>query len=392
MKVAFVTPWYGEFAGGAEVAVRQTAEHLRAAGVDVEVLTTCVRTPFDSWWKDEYRPGECKLNGVTVKRFPVNREGQAGYYEVNEKIQLTPRVTREEELKYLKGSISSDALADYVARHRDDHVYILCPYFYGLAYWAYQAAPDRCILMPCLHDEPQARFSTTREMMEARKVIFLSPEEMGLAKKLYGTRGDNFTVVGVGVEGRDAYRPDRFREKYGITGPYVLYVGRKDRGKNVRLLIDHFRECRKAAGDDLRLVFIGGGDQRMVPKQEPFVDLGYVDEDDKHDACAGALCTCLLSENESFSLVIMESWLAARPVIVSDRCEVTRGHCIRSNGGLFVADGDEFCEAIRYLKEHPDRAAAMGNNGRKYVLERYAWDGIVRRYTEIFKDFEEQGR
>jgi glycosyltransferase involved in cell wall biosynthesis len=388
VKVAFVTPWYGEFAGGAEVAVRQLAESLRAAGMDVEVLTTCVRSPFHSWWKDDYRPGKYELNGVTVRRFRVNTSGRPLFREVSEKILLSPVITREDELKYLRGSIASDSLVDHIARHKDEFVFVLCPYLYGLTYWAYRAAPDRSIVLPCLHDEPQARFSTTRELLGARKVLFLSPEEMSLAKRLGGSSDGNFTIIGSGVSGPDSYRPERFREKYGIKGPYILYVGRKDLGKNILTLVDYFDEYKRTDESGLQLLFLGGGDKGQVPRREHFVDLGYVDDDDKNDAYAGALCTCLLSENESFSLVIMESWLASRPVIVSDRCPVTKGHCIRSNGGLFVADEHEFAGAIQFLGEHPDKASLMGKNGRKYVLGNYDREEIVRKFIGIVRDFE----
>ena len=47
MKIAFVTPWYGEFAGGAEVMVRKSAENLSKKGVNVEILTTCSRSPLE---------------------------------------------------------------------------------------------------------------------------------------------------------------------------------------------------------------------------------------------------------------------------------------------------------------------------------------------------------
>lgn len=142
--------------------------------------------------------------------------------------------------------------------------------------------------------------------------------------------------------------------------------------------------------DDLRMVFIGGGDDSLIPDRDFFVDLGYLSEEDKFNAYAGAFACCLLSKNESFSFVIMESWGASAPCIVSDDCPVTRGHCMRSNGGLPVRGADEFCAAITYLREHPAVRAGLGSRGRDYVLKNFAWSEVIRRYTAILKTVEER--
>ena len=53
---------------------------------------------------------------------------------------------------------------------------------------------------------------------------------------------------------------------------------------------------------------------------------------------AAASLLCQPSHNESFSLVIMESWLCGRPVLVSSQCAVTKDFAKRSNGGLYFKD------------------------------------------------------
>ncbi len=57
MKLTLVIPWYGaDITGGAETEARKTAEGLRRlAGLEVEVLTTCVQD-FHSDWSVNNRP------------------------------------------------------------------------------------------------------------------------------------------------------------------------------------------------------------------------------------------------------------------------------------------------------------------------------------------------
>ena len=43
-KIGIVVPWFGmDIAGGSEAEIRGLALHLAAAGIKLEVLTTCVK-------------------------------------------------------------------------------------------------------------------------------------------------------------------------------------------------------------------------------------------------------------------------------------------------------------------------------------------------------------
>jgi glycosyltransferase involved in cell wall biosynthesis len=386
MKIALITPWYGGFAGGAEVLARKIAENLSKIGREVEVLTTCSKSPFDDWWNDYYRPGQYTVNHVVIKRFSVNRNTQQLYHAVNHRLISGFQISQSEEFEYLKGSIGSDDLVSFVRANRSEYIFLLIPYLYGLIYWAYQATPEHCILIPCLHDEPQAYFSTTREMMETSRLIFNSPEEMALAQKIY--KISNAEVCGCGVDLPLRFDPEKFRQKFNIHHPYLLYAGRKDIGKNLIELVNYFIDYKNKNKNGLQLVFIGGGDGGLIPDKDYFLDLGYIDEEDKFNAYAGAFATCLLSKNESFSFVIMESWGVSTPVIVSDDCPVTKGHCIRCNGGLPIRDSDEFCAAIQYLEDHPAIRAKLGSNGREYVVNNFVWPKVIQEYASVLNKME----
>ena len=131
---------------------------------------------------------------------------------------------------------------------------------------------------------------------------------------------------------------------------------------------------------------IGGGEVE-IPKEieKSIIDLGYVDAQDKYNACAAAELMCQPSKHESFSLVIMESWLCGRPVLVHEKCEVTRHFAETSNGGLWFRDYFDFEGCIDYILEHPDKAAQMGQQGREFVLNNFTWDEVIRKYMELFE-------
>ena len=133
--------------------------------------------------------------------------------------------------------------------------------------------------------------------------------------------------------------------------------------------------------------FLQGGGDIAIPEsvKDDVYDLGFVSKQDKYNAMAAASLLCQPSHNESFSLVIMESWLCGRPVLVSSQCAVTKDFAKRSNGGLYFKDYFEFEGCVEYILEHPEAAAELGANGGAFVRENFERDIIVEKYRTFFQ-------
>ena len=71
-------------------------------------------------------------------------------------------------------------------------------------------------------------------------------------------------------------------------------------------------------------------------------------------------------------------------MLVNARSAVLVEHCVRSNGGLYYADGDEFTECLNLLMRDARLRAALGRNGRDYVRRNYRWDIVLGKYERIF--------
>lgn len=378
MKLTFVTPWWGpEARGGAETACRQTALRLAAAGLDVEVLTTCSRSFLSAWDHDDYRPGEGIEAGVRVRRFACRRRDRPAFDAINRKLLRGVSISPAEEAIFFAESINSPDLVDFIAQNAGDRVFFFIPYLYGTTVQGAMAAPERSVLIPCLHDEAYARLAPIGAMFErVRGIGFLSAPERELAQGLYRVQDGAGRMLGLGVEGGHGDAA-RFRARYG-TDPFVLYVGRKDATKGTPLLIEAFLKHKATHPGPLRLLLAGPG--AVDTKGSPFVtDLGYLSEDDKHDAFAAASVFCNPSWNESFSIVLMEAWLAGVPALVHARCAVTRDHVRKARGGLYFHTAAEFTAALDLLLD-PALGPKMGANGRRYVQLNFTWDAVVRRY------------
>jgi glycosyltransferase involved in cell wall biosynthesis len=161
---------------------------------------------------------------------------------------------------------------------------------------------------------------------------------------------------------------------------YFVYAGRKDRGKNVHVLCQWFHDYVTRFNHNTKLLFIGEGDNSLIPTADHFIDFGFVSESKKMQLLKQSKAVINLSENESFSIVIMEGWLCGVPSVVSAACPVTRNHVRRCNGGLFVSNKDEFCLALNYLEENETLRRDLAANGRRYLAREFSFDVVLSRY------------
>ncbi|MCI6561375.1 MAG: glycosyltransferase family 4 protein [Ruminococcus sp.] len=391
-KIAFVIPWYAEkIPGGAEMETREVTKHLREAGMNVEILTTCVKEFVSDWGVNYYPEGTETILGVPVRRFKVKKRDAKAFDEVNIKLMNGILISDEEEQIFINEMVNSPALYKYISEHKDEYTaFVYIPYMFGTTYFGIKACPEKAVMIPCFHDEAYVYMKIFRELYsQAAGMIFNARPELELTERVYDTENVEKIVMGIGMDVDLKTDPAAFRKKFGINEPFIIYAGRKDMGKNVHTLLKYFGEYKKRNPSDLKLVLIGGG-KIDIPESaaKDVIDLGFVDIQDKYDACGAAEFLCQPSKNESFSLVIMESWLCGRPVLVHEHCEVTKNFVRESSGGLYFGDYFEFEGCLDYFLNNKDISAAMGLNGRQYVLRNFDWNIIIDRYREFFEKIE----
>ena len=71
------------------------------------------------------------------------------------------------------------------------------------------------------------------------------------------------------------------------------------------------------------------------------------------------------------------------PVVVNEECAVLKGHCLKSNGGLFYTGAEEFEYCLDRIIKDKELRAAMGRNGKEYVENNYKWDVVVGKIGKL---------
>jgi glycosyltransferase involved in cell wall biosynthesis len=380
VTLSFVVPWFGEeVRGGAELQAWETARELARRGVRVEILTTCSRSFLHRWDENFHPAGESVREGIPVRRFPVDPRDEGRFGAANGALLSGARASAALEEDFVRQNINSAALYRFIAENAAGRLFVFTPYLYGTTLAGAAVRPDRSLLIPCLHDEAYAYLGVARRtFLGVRGSLFFTPEEAAVARRACGAEPPG-RVTGGGIDTHLRGDAARFRAASGVDGPYLLYVGRLDRGKNTHVAMAYAREWSRRRRRGERLVLIGRG-PLAIPRDEPaLAAAGAPDEQGKMDACAGALALCQPSVNESFSRVIMESWLNEVPVLVHADCAVTVGHCRRSGGGLWFKDFLEFAEAADLLADDPGLRRSLGEAGRRYVLAECSWDTVCDR-------------
>ena len=386
-KIAFVVQRYGEeVIGGSESECRMYAERLTPY-YDVEVITTCAIDHLT--WRNDHAPGVSTLHGVTVRRFPVSRERDLGrFFQLSQQLTAKGSGRTEEEIEEwlrVQGPVADGAI-DYLCEHAGEYkVVLFMTYLFYLTAVGLPRFPGRSILIPTAHDEWSMYFACYREIFEyARGFVYNSEAEHRFVDSLFlETAGKPSITIGAGVEYPAGLLPD-IRERFGITRPYVLYCGRVEGAKGCDRLIDYFAAYKRRFGGELMLVLTGKVDMPL-PQREDLLALGFVSEEEKYALMASSGAFALASQFESLSIVVLESLMMGRPVLVNGECEVLRDHAVISKAGLWFRDADEFCGALRYLLTHPAEYAQMCENGRRYVAERYNWSAILARLRGLIE-------
>ncbi|MCL4804074.1 MAG: glycosyltransferase [Anaerolineae bacterium] len=378
-RVAMVVQRYGEEVnGGAEMLARWLAEHLTGLA-EMHVITTCAVDHHT--WADVYPPGDSELNGVIIHRFPVDGLRTDRYQ--NELFTGARSVFTQLQWMREQGPYST-GLLNYVYDSYDSiDLYIFVTYLYPPVFFGLPLVSDKAILIPNAHDEPYLHLPIFRSLFHLPQAIVYNtvPEKLLVNRVMHNNHVPQI-VAGVGVNVPNDVSAARFRQKFGIEGPFILYVGRVEESKNVPELIDQFIRYREETGRDLKLVLVGKV-KLHIPNRPDIVPLGFVTEEDKFDAVSAAEILVMPSLFESLSIVAMEAWLMETPTLLNGRCEVLEYQSRQSNGGLYYYSYEEFAMALTMLLDDEALRHRLGSQGRAFVTANYSWPVILAKYRAI---------
>lgn len=187
-------------------------------------------------------------------------------------------------------------------------------------------------------------------------------------------------------EFEDLPRAGSFRQRWGIEGRIVAYLGQISPRKGVEHLVEAFRG---GAIDGATLV-IAGNDMGALTEAKSRADdrvvfAGLLEGDDRLALLVDADVLVYPSTDEVFGLVPFEGLMCGAPVVVGGDCGC--GELISAAGaGLLVqhADVDGLRARVRTLLRDGDAARAMVERGRAYVREHLSFERVAAQHHRLY--------
>lgn len=225
------------------------------------------------------------------------------------------------------------------------------------------------------------------------RIVATSPNYLATSDVLQKF-SDKVSVIPIGLD-KATYpqpMPDRLQYWRERLGPkFFLFVGVIRYYKGLHILVE------AAQGTDYPIVIVGAGpiEQELKAKAAQLglrnVNfLGHLSDEDKVallTLCYGVVFPSHL-RSEAFGISLLEGAMYGKPMISSEIGTGTTFINIRDETGLVVPPSDPVAlrQAMCYLWEHPDQAAAMGKRAEARYWSHFTATQMVEGYVQLYRE------
>lgn len=296
------------------------------------------------------------------------------------------RVSLDVKLSDMRGPFS-EALENYIESQIDNYDLVITHnHVFRPAIVAVETAKRHnvpVILIPHAHlDDDFYHFPDVNAAARNADLVLASPLA---ACEFYRRRGAEVSYLPAGIDANETFHQDdvdAFRSVFPGERPFVLVLGRKSGAKGYKDTIASV-ERLNASGENLHVVLIGPDDDGVPVQSRHATYLGK----QPRNVVRGALMSCLslinMSSSESFGIVLLEAWLAGKPVIANKACAAF--HDMATDGINAILTDPEFLDvAIKRLICDPVLCATLAESGRN-ITRQYDWAVIGDSFIETCK-------
>ncbi|AFY72512.1 glycosyltransferase [Synechococcus sp. PCC 7502] len=191
------------------------------------------------------------------------------------------------------------------------------------------------------------------------------------------------------------------RNKYGLSPniPIILFLSRLHYKKRPDLLIESLTELSKHH-QDFYLLMAGSGEEKYVQSllnlvtslhlEDKVVFVGFVSGYAKDLLLQGADLFVLPTYSENFGIALAEAMVSGLPIITTSGAQIADEITFAEAGLIIDGDINSLAQAIADLLNNPQLRLKMGENGRKYALEKYSWTTIAKQLARAYQGIIEQ--
>lgn len=186
-----------------------------------------------------------------------------------------------------------------------------------------------------------------------------------------------------------AQENEQFLARFGLTRPYLLYVGSAKIHKNIGLLLEGYR--RSSISKDVTLVSAGEPISNNSEAVRFFADesfrrsikeLGRISDADLASVYQNAMAVVLPSRYEGFGFSVVEAMKAGVPVIGARAASIPE--VIGDAGLLFDPDSaDELADLITKIADDEELRRALVEKGSEHVRQ-FSWQACAEKTMHAY--------
>jgi glycosyltransferase involved in cell wall biosynthesis len=176
---------------------------------------------------------------------------------------------------------------------------------------------------------------------------------------------------------------------FGITKPYLLYVGNTYPHKNLERFLHGYRRYRRERPDAFDLVLVGKRDyfSRRLEREVEHLGLsgnvrftGYVQDDELPALYQNAEWYVFPSLYEGFGLPPLEAMSYGLPVLSSNATCLPE---ILGDAAVYFSPHTSASITLKHAHDR-DRQTALRTQGRAWV-QRYSWEWMARKTLDVYE-------
>lgn len=186
---------------------------------------------------------------------------------------------------------------------------------------------------------------------------------------------------------------DSLQKKYGISSPYLLYVGTIEPRKNVLRLLQAFAQLKEEADIPHQLVLAGGIGWRTDEFQhavsasrwkDQIILTGYVSDAEKNTLYRYADAFIFPSLYEGFGIPPLEAMSFGCPVVCSDAASLPE---VVGQAGVYIKPENvsSIAQGIWSVICSPENRETLVKRGRVQV-QKFSWEQSAKQLTEICRE------
>lgn len=211
----------------------------------------------------------------------------------------------------------------------------------------------------------------------------------------FGLNDKPIKVIPNGVEIDTDTKGVSFKEKFGIKGDYLLYLGKLTPRKGIEHMVRALGLLPTSfvgviAGNDMGMERRLRNLVRELGLESRVIFTGLIDGALKVSAYKEACITVYAGKDEIFGLVAFESLLCGTPVIVADDCGCGEW-VLKSGGGYVIKYGDfpRIAEIVKGLE--PEREKRRVEEASRWIKENLNWNRVAKEVISFYEEILQRG-